>query len=535
MKPAILLALVFFAAPGIASSRPTPKQEEEIKNHIVQGRKASRALREDPTIIAARSLKRQLEAEMGLPPDATRAPTEAELDRLNPFWGRDRRGDYARATKAVDDLVRARDFNLNRALELSGKYYQIRPSRQAGVVRHNADRPNLGSSWQWGRLRFHDGSGPGVPEEADSWISPESGAVNVLESAFTSPAMLAYMIVHEASHYHLALADAEYGMLKLEDEVWVNKSALLHVKDFGLSTDEVRFIFRNTACQYAISREERRRMAQGQSPTSPHGGFGLKPNAAEMAELLRAADADLAAFDMALARGVSDEEVEALKAGAQSEFVRDMKINEVWGLVIAWRSARENDAAQPGRDARLLREQQEEAVRARGRQIAEAAASCGFAVAPDGDFYAQGGSLRVYHRGEVDRARAALLLIDACQREGRPEAGPCNDAIGIVSARWAEPKFKDSMMVWKTNAPFIDGESTLGQCLWDLHQTWNPWGDFTDLKSTVERNRARRLAGRPKPPAPQTPREPRPPRESPPPSRGDGQCYQSNDGREICP
>lgn len=538
MKVLMFVALILAPSPATASYRPTVMQEAEIDKHIDQGLSAANALREDPKVQEAKDLKRRLEAEMGVPLDAngnaTRAPTEAELKRLKGFW-HDRRGDYTRAAKSVDDLVRTRDYNLNRAAELAQEYFQINtPRRSSGVVRFNTDPPELGSHWQW-RLRFDGGPPPDKSHTTGAWVSPEDGAVNLRAEAFSSPALLAFAIVHEALHYHIRLADSEYGLLRREEEVFVNFRALRHVSDFGLKSQEVRAVLLATAEQHVMALDDRRRMAQGQAPKSPHGGFGLELTKEGLAETRRAVDADLAALDGVLASGITDEELESLKAGAQSEFVKGLDKSELVDLAIAWRSARENDAMQPGRDAQFLREQQEEAARARGRQIAEAAVACGFSVASDGDFYAQGGSLRVYHSGEVDRARAALLLIDACQREGRPEAGPCNDAIGIVAARWAEPKFKDSMMVWKTNAPFIDAESALGQCLWDLHKTWTPRGDFADLKSAVEGNRARRLAARPKPPAPQTPREPRPPRESPPPSRGGGQCYQSNDGREICP
>lgn len=537
MKTAILIAFLFGVPADAASYRPTPAQEEEIKNHVRQGRAAAKALNEAPDILAAKKLKRQLEAEMRLPVDsngdATRAPTEAELQGLNGFWRRNRSRDYIGAAKTVNDTLRARDYNLNRAAELAGSYFRIRPSRAAGKIRFNADPPILGSSWEWGQMRFHDGSGPDVPKNADAWISSTSGIVNLLESAYSSPAMLAFNIAHEALHYQLALADKEYGMVQSEEEVWINSKALRHVSDFGLSTDEVRFIFRNTACQYVIAFVERRRINDGESPKPPHSGFGLGLNVEGMSETLRAADADLAAFDRAATEGISDEALEAIRSGARSEFVRDMTRSDLLEMAIAWRSARENDAAQPGREARLLREQQEEEARIRSRQIMEAAAACGFKVLPDGDFYSPGGSLRVYYRGEVDRARGALLLIDSCQREGRPEAGPCNDAIGVVTARWLEPKFKDSMMVWNTNWPAIDAASALGQCLYDLHQTWTPRGDFADLKSAIERNLARRLAARPKPPAP--PREPREPRDPAPPPRGDRGCYWTNDGREICP
>lgn len=510
-------------------------QEEEIKNHIRQGQTASKALGEDPGILAAKNLKRQLEAEMGLPADATRAPTEAELNRLNPFWGRDRRGDYTRAAKAVDDLVRTRDFNLNRALELAQKHYQIGITRPVGVVRYNADLPSLGSSWQW-TLRFAERREADIPADSDVWISPKAGTVKFLESAFSSPSMLAYKIFHEASHYHLAFANAEYGMLKNEEEVWINKSALRHVADFGLSTNEVRNIIGNTGLMYAISREERRRMGQGQTPITPHGGFGLQPSRLETVEVVRQVDADLAAFDRSLARGVTDEEVEALKAGAQSEFVRDLKTNELWGLIFAWRSARENDAMQSGRDAQLQRERIHEEAAARRKLIEDAAAACGFIMTPEGDFHSQGGSVfRVYHGGDVDRARAAFLLIDACIREGRPDAQPCNDAIGVVSARWQEPKFKDAMMKWRTTDPFIDGVGRPGQCLLELRDKWTPRGDYADLKATIEKNYRDRWA-RENPPR-ELPRTERPPREdpAPPPRRGDGQCYWTNDGREICP
>lgn len=538
MSCLILLELFLAVAPASASYRPTPAQEKEIAKHIIQGLTAAQALKADPTILGAKSLKRELEAQMGLPldanGDATREPTVTELNRLNGFW-RDRRGDYRDSAKAVNDMVRTRDFNLNNALELSQRYYKIGLNRSAGVVRHNADSPNLGSSWNW-QLRFNDGSGPDVLNDVDAWVAPRTGIVNFTEPAFSSPAMLAFNIFHEAYHYQLALADAEYGMLKYEEEVLINKSALRHVEDFGLGTDEVRFIFRLTALKHAISREERRRMAEGQSPLTPHGGFGLQPDRSETAEVLRQADADLAAFDGALARGVTDEELEAVKAGAQSEFVKDSNKSDLIELIIAWRSARENDAAQAGRDAQLRREQAEEEARARDNQIREAAAACDFDVSDEGFFTIRGYlPFRILHGGDVDTARAALLLNRACRRQGYPDAPPCNDAIGIVASRWADPRFRQAMMKIRTTDPFADGESEEGQCLLELRDHWTPCGGFGDLKATIERNYARRLAARPKPPTPQTPREPRPPRESPTPPRGDGQCYQSNDGRVICP
>lgn len=485
----------------------------------------------DPNFLAALRRKREFEKKMGLPVDAkgdaTRAPTEEELGKLNGFWS-DKRDDYRQAVNGVLYERGLRDYNLNRAIALTKYYVDIGPHRVSGLVRHNADSPNLDKNWFW-RVRFSGSTPPQLGNHnAMAWISPDDGGVNISLSAFESPAQLAFAIAHEAMHYNSALNDTEFGLLASEEDIVIYSAGLANSERLGLSAGEFKYFFTQAAGLKIIAQEERRRIAQGQPPKGPHVGFGLALTESGTEALLKEVDADLSLFDITPGADISPEGLEQIRASARSEFIRGLSNNYLHGLVKGWHAAKSND------QAAAIRQRSVEQHR-----IASEAGVCGFRMADNGDFFSLSQPVfRIYHGGDTDRAKAAFLLINACLREGRPNDGPCNDAIGIVFARWGEPRFKDSMMKWRTTDPFMDGVGNPGECLLELRESWTPRGDFADLKATIERNYTRRVAAQPKPPLqenPREPREPRPPRDPAPPPTGGGQCYWSNDGREICP
>lgn len=353
----------------------------------------------------------------------------------------------------------------------------------------------------------------------------KDGSVLVTRTAFKSPAALAWALYHELMHYNLLLGEREYGMTRPAEEVWLIKIALSRAEVLGIGQDDFRTQFQTAAGLDWISREWNSRISRGKNPQDNPELFEMSIPEDVLAGIQRDIEGDLQRFSAASGDTPSVTELEALKAGSASNFVKNLSNGDLSILMQAWKRARQTD-----RDAQR-RESEIQSLR-----IEAEANACGFVVTPEGFFYS-GVTLhfRTMHEGNVDRARAAFLLIDACAWQGRPERGPCNDAIGIVAVGWADRRFRDALMKMRTTDPFLDGESEVGQCLLDLRAGWTPRGTFADLKGVIEKNYAHRQTAGARPRQPAQPQEPREPRDPPPPPRGDRGCYWTNDGREICP
>ncbi|TPW21735.1 MAG: hypothetical protein FD126_397 [Elusimicrobia bacterium] len=526
MRAALVCALVALALPSWAMRALTPAEEGVVTYHVAI---ASQAIANDEYQMAL-AKKMELEKAMRLTNgdhEASRAPSEEELARLN-GWFRDRRDEYRQAVGVVERARRVERENYNEAIRLTAGWMGWEPALWSGGVR-NGHPALLGRPIAWAP-RFsnmlEEGETGSEAFDGRPALTRPDGTVVLRAPAFKNMAELANAIRHEAMHWDFTLSETAYDLRNMPTiEKVLNRHQLTQEAVFRFGTVEWTKMMMSVEGWHLLENKWTEMMSQGFDPYSRPDVFsGIDLTSEERRRIEGAVTADLRDFKYVLAAGGSDGDLEWLKTNAQSTFLKELSPDQLRGIVNGWYDAKKTDLEAPARAQEFRRV-----------WIEREAQACGFQLTPDWEFYSVSGVLRVYHGGEVERARAALLLIDACQREGRPEAGPCNDAIGIVTARWAEPRFKDSMMVWKTNGPFIDGESTLGQCLLELRESWAPRGDFSDLKAVIERNYVRRRAGRQAPQPPKPPREPREPRDNPaPPSRG-GDCYWSNDGREVCP
>lgn len=483
MRFALGMVLLSWSVPASAMRWETPAEEAEIQSHIDKaGSVAVEDMRVNPRFTRAIRRKRGLEARMGLPRDesgnALRGPTEQELEKLHHFFS-DEREDYRRSATVVQESMILRDYHYNAAIELTARYTGLGPNKKQGIVQHNAPEAARGLVLNWAP-RF----APTVKSQMATWelerhpaYTGRDGNVYVRETAFKSPAVLAYALRHEAMHVNLMLSNEEFGQSKPEEERLLEAAGLAQAGELGLSAELYRDHFYNLLAMDAVLRDWIEKYRGGLRPGQNPGDFQMVVPPLRQAQIDRALAADLALFTDYLASGGGAESLESLKANGQSEFVRNLDSKYLPGLLEGWRHARQHDAESSQRKAAVSY-----------YRIALEANQCGFHLNPDWTLSGPVSPFRIPHGYDVDVAKAGFMLMDACVKSGGEQAEPCNDSLSVIMSRWADIDFRNRMVAMRASGPFGDGQSEEGRCLYYLHENWKPRGDFEDLKEAVEKH-----------------------------------------------